>query len=336
MAQPPTVSVLIPTYKYAQYLPQAIESVLSQSYSDFELIISDDASDDGSAEIANEYARRDDRIRFTRQPSNLGMVANWNWCLAQATGLYIKYLFGDDFLIGRDALSVLVSLMEAHPDVTLAASARTTVNENSETTATWNEIGEGGVYDGNDMISWSLRANSNLIGEPSVTMFRKADAGTGFDASLRQLLDWQLWIRLLQKGNLAFTDRCLCAFRRHGQQQTEVNRQLMGSTGEHATLVARYSEYLVRSPAERQLAFACLYRVQKKKNPEPFEVEWAQVARKAIGQDYARSWMRYKLHRPLYKLERAWQKHVLGLSLAAEPPPQLRAAAPIRKIRTGD
>src|ERR1017187_7004523 len=93
---PPKVSVLIPNYNHARYLPAAIESVLQQDFRDFELLISDDCSNDGSAGIIASYAAKDSRIRFQIHPANLGMVRNWNWCLAQARGEYMKFLLADD------------------------------------------------------------------------------------------------------------------------------------------------------------------------------------------------------------------------------------------------
>jgi glycosyltransferase involved in cell wall biosynthesis len=197
----PQVSVLIPTYKYARYLPQAIDSVLNQSFEDFELLISDDDSKDGSAEIIQAYAAKDRRIRFALQSPNLGMVRNWNWCLEQARGAYVKFLFGDDFLMRPDAIRKLFEMMETRPDITLAASARTVVDENSRPIELWNNIQHTGVFNGMNVISWSLRANCNLVGEPSVVMFRKSDAGRGFDLSYKQVVDWEFWIHLLERGN---------------------------------------------------------------------------------------------------------------------------------------
>src|ERR1035441_7330528 len=103
----PRISVLIPTYNYARYLPEAIESVLEQDLRDLEVLISDDGSTDGSAEVIACYAAKDSRIRFQIHPANLGMVQNWNWCLSAARGEYIKFLFGDDKLASRQALRKL-------------------------------------------------------------------------------------------------------------------------------------------------------------------------------------------------------------------------------------
>jgi len=74
MASPPKVSVLVPTYNYARFLPEAIESILAQEFTDYELIVSDDASTDDSADIIRPYAARDSRIRAEFHPANLGMV----------------------------------------------------------------------------------------------------------------------------------------------------------------------------------------------------------------------------------------------------------------------
>jgi glycosyltransferase involved in cell wall biosynthesis len=311
-SQRPKVSVLIPTYKYARYLPQAIESVLSQSFSDFELVISDDDSRDGSEDIIQRYAALDERIRFTLQSPNLGMVRNWNWCLEQARGTYIKYLFGDDFLISRDALVRLVELMQAHPDVRLASSARIVVDEHSSQTAEWNFIGREGLYDGEEIITCSLRSNGNLIGEPSVVMFRSADAGRGFNPAFEQVVDWEFWIRLLQGGTFAFTDEPLCAFRRHSQQQTEINRLSMGSASEHPRLIRQYSRYLVSTPELRQDAFNHARWLRRLRKPSPSDLEMANLLQEALGSSYYGHLLRYKISRPYYNVRRFWQKHILG------------------------
>ena len=68
---------------------EAVDSVLAQDFSDFELILSDDCSGDGSREIIEAYAARDPRIRIQVHEANIGMVQNWNWCLSQARGEYL-------------------------------------------------------------------------------------------------------------------------------------------------------------------------------------------------------------------------------------------------------
>ncbi len=93
----PKVSVCIDVYNYEAFLPEAIESVLRQDFTDFEVIVVDDCSKDRSYEIAQEYARKDSRVTALRNPANLGMVRNRNACLRPARGEYMKILHADDF-----------------------------------------------------------------------------------------------------------------------------------------------------------------------------------------------------------------------------------------------
>lgn len=217
----PSISVLIPTYNYARYLPEAIESVLAQNWTDFELIISDDRSTDGSAAVVARYAALDPRIRFTVQPANLGMVPNWNWCLGQARGDYIKFLFGDDRLGAPDALRQLHALLQAHPGASLAASARSIIRHDSSTAGIWDEFQSGGRHAGARVMARCLTETRNLVGEPSVTLFRRAQAARGFDSRYRQLVDLEFWFHLLEQGDFVYTPEPLCCFRHHAQQQSE-------------------------------------------------------------------------------------------------------------------
>ena len=127
----PRVSVCIPAYNNAHFLAEAIESVLNQTFEQFELLIIDDCSTDATREIADAYAANDDRIVFHANSVNLGMVANWNACLQQSRGEYIKYLFGDDLLASPDALLNMVTVLDGDPAVSLVASARNLIDEHS-------------------------------------------------------------------------------------------------------------------------------------------------------------------------------------------------------------
>ena len=112
----PAVSVLIPSYNCARYLPETIDSVLTQSLRDFELVILDDRSSDSSNEVLEDYARRDERIRYRLNERNLGLVGNWNACLVAARGKYVKFLHSDDKLTRNTSLEQLVSLFEGQQD----------------------------------------------------------------------------------------------------------------------------------------------------------------------------------------------------------------------------
>ena len=238
----PSVSVLIPSYNYARYLPETIESVLSQNLRDFELVIFDDRSSDFSIEVLERYARRDERIRYRVNERNLGMVENWNACLGAARGKYVKFLHADDKLTRRTALEQMVALLEKHPGASLAACGREIIDESSRRVRTKGFAGRRLNLSGAEAIARSVGSGSNLIGEPSCVLFRRADAGRGFDVSYRQLVDLEMWFHLLRAGGLAFTPACLCAFRRHDSQQSSVNRASGAHADEFSELVAAYAD----------------------------------------------------------------------------------------------
>jgi glycosyltransferase involved in cell wall biosynthesis len=266
----PKVSVLIPTYGYARFLPEAIDSVLGQEFRDFELIVSDDASGDGSADIIRGYASRDPRVRAHVQEKNLGMVANWNWCLGQARGQYVKFLFGDDRLESRQALGRMAVALDVNPSATLAVTARLILDDDSNAIEVWDELGSSGLKRGSSVIVRCLCEDRNLIGEPSAVMFRRSAGARGFDMELRQIVDEEMWFHLLQAGDLVYDPEPLCAFRRHAAQQTVVNRVSNVTSSETLVLTARYLDFLAKhtgrptdSYSIRRLLFRSIYYSRK-------------------------------------------------------------------------
>ena len=93
----PKISIIIPVFNTEKYIGKAIESVLSQTYIDFELILVDDASTDNTYSICEEYAKKDKRIRLYKNEKNLGMMPNWNQALKYINGKYWAKLDADDW-----------------------------------------------------------------------------------------------------------------------------------------------------------------------------------------------------------------------------------------------
>jgi glycosyltransferase involved in cell wall biosynthesis len=110
----PLVSVLMTAYNREAFLPAAIESVLSQWWSDFELVVVDDRSSDRTLEIAREYARRDERIRVHANERNLGDYANRNHAASFARGEFLKFHDSDDIMYPH-CLAVMVAALQAEP-----------------------------------------------------------------------------------------------------------------------------------------------------------------------------------------------------------------------------
>jgi glycosyltransferase involved in cell wall biosynthesis len=257
---PPKISVLIPTYNYGRFLAEAIESVLAQDFQDFELLIVDDGSADNTAEVARPFCSRDARVQFAVNAVNLGMANNWNHCLHQARGEYIKFLFGDDKLFHRQALSKMLALLLAHPSAVLAASARAILDEKSKAVDVYRDLAEG-CHDGRKIITAYLMENGkNLVGEPSAVLFRKADARRGFDPKYGQITDVEMWLNMLEKGNLAYTREPLCAFRCHPSQQTERNTASGLARLEHAVF---FSNYAAQPWLPRKVVFPILFHLRR-------------------------------------------------------------------------
>ena len=313
MSHSPQISVLLPCYNQARYLPQAIESVLSQQDADWELLISDDASTDNSPEIIRDYAARDPRIRIQLHTANLGMAANWNGCLQQARGQYVKYLFGDDYHCAPDALSALSKALDTHPHVALATSARQIVDVNSRPLSLADLLGPDGTQNGRDVITRCLLAGKNLIGEPSAVMFRRDLSSRGFDATYRQSIDLEFWAHLLEQGDLAYISRPLCAFRRHKEQQTAVNRHTRAAEQEGLRLYAKYLPLLQQHIAAsgsrhavRSAVFRSLYFARKTANRPPEAKAGEQTLMAYLTPTgYATHWLLHRLAKLLSNLAAA-------------------------------
>jgi len=124
----PRLSVGLPVFNGEKYLDQSLESLLGQSFEDFELIISDNASTDSTPDICRRYGKQDSRIRYIRQPRNIGLSPNHNAVLQQSRGEYFKWAAADD-LYGRDLLKSCVDALNEHPDVVLAHSWEAAIDD---------------------------------------------------------------------------------------------------------------------------------------------------------------------------------------------------------------
>jgi glycosyltransferase involved in cell wall biosynthesis len=132
MTTVPRLSIGLPVYNGQNYVAEALDDLLKQSYQDFELIISDNASTDGTAEICRDYAARDPRIRYVRQPKNIGAAPNHNFVVREAKGEFFKWAAHDD-LFGPDLLARCVQALDEHPDAVLSHAYMAIVDETGET-----------------------------------------------------------------------------------------------------------------------------------------------------------------------------------------------------------
>lgn len=213
-ASSPLVSVCMPSYNSAPFVSAAIRSVLAQDMADWELIIVDDCSTDGTAEIAGRF--KDPRIRFSRNDSKAGPQENWNRCVRLARGRYVKLLCSDDVLHPA-CLRLQAEALDKHgPEgVGLVTCARDIIDEAGRRLMSRRFPGPQGVHDGRQVVRRSIRHGTNIIGEPSAVMFTVeawARAG-GFDGRIAYIIDLDMWFRLLRSHDLYVQKQTLCGFR---------------------------------------------------------------------------------------------------------------------------
>lgn len=208
----PKVTVGIPLYNGMPYIGEAILSVINQTYTDWELIITDDASTDRSAEVVAEF--KDPRIRYHRNPRRMALLNNWSRCLMLGNGEYGKLLCQDD-LLHPTCLERQVAVLDSNPDITLVTSASRVISGCGIPLARRRMFRRSRAYtiqDVTDRMAWT---GTNPIGEPGVGLFRldtwyRMGACCG---TVPYVIDLDLWVRLLRMGRGYYRDEVLFDFR---------------------------------------------------------------------------------------------------------------------------
>jgi glycosyltransferase involved in cell wall biosynthesis len=236
----PRVSVCVDVYNYGRFLPEAVESVLSQDMTNFEIVVVDDCSQDDSFAIARDFAARDSRVKAHQNPANLGMVGNRNACLRLARGEYVKILHADDFLSTPDALRKMTQFLDENPGMSLAASGLSLAGAGTPPRPLRTCFPDRKAVSGTGVIARCLAARRNLIGPPSATMFRRDRASRGFDETFFHSADWEMWFHLLEHGCFGFLDEALTTYRLHEDQQTEKDKETLTRCKDTLGLLDRY------------------------------------------------------------------------------------------------
>ena len=217
----PRVSVCIPVRNGAQFIGQAISSVLEQSYRDFEVIVIDNCSTDNTAALVCEMALRDSRIHFFSNSHDLGSIGNLNRCLQYAHGSYVKYVLADDMLM-PGCLNEMVRALDEQPSVVLVTAGRLIVDGAGRPLAQRHYSTKRAVVAGDKAIQRCL-FGGNYLGEPTAVMFRRCDVTREFSDEFVQLTDMKMWFHLLECGDLMNIPEPLSIIRWHTGQLTNAN-----------------------------------------------------------------------------------------------------------------
>lgn len=186
-ASDPKVSIYISTYNRLEKLKRAVNSVFSQNYINWELLICDDASDDGTYEFASELMLNDSRIRYFRNDSNKGACETRNLGIRNASGLFITGLDDDDEFT-KDRISFFVA--NWNDCYSFLCCNFTNKFPNGTTEVYYKQKENHLVFSFKDML-YENEASNQIF-----TLTERLKAINGFDKSVRRLQDWDTWLRL--------------------------------------------------------------------------------------------------------------------------------------------
>jgi glycosyltransferase involved in cell wall biosynthesis len=208
------VSVVMATYNHAPFVAQAIESVLRQTYGDFEFLIADDGSSDSTSDVVSRF--KDPRIEFVAHPVNRGACVVTNELIEKATGEYVAVMNSDDFWV-LDKLAFQVDFMDRNREFG-ALFGRVLFVDRASARIPKSELPFGSVFDQENRSPgrWLRRFfdSGNCLCHPSVLIRRACYAELGlYDNRFRQLPDLDMWIRLAKRFTFFVADKDLISFR---------------------------------------------------------------------------------------------------------------------------
>jgi glycosyltransferase involved in cell wall biosynthesis len=214
----PKVSVCMPVYNGSDYIAEAIESVLEQTYKDFSLIVCDNCSTDNTEEIARNF--RDSRITYVRNPRNLGPVANANRCLELAEGEYVCIFHHDDVML-QDNLERKVRLLDEHPKAGFVHSNIILIDPLGNVIAQqiWNEDSRKDYMEDGLAVFYrfvkSFHLSSNIFIGSVLARRSCYERVGGFNPDLPHCNDGEMWMRMLLFYNIACIGKPLVKYRVH-------------------------------------------------------------------------------------------------------------------------
>ncbi len=248
---PPSVSVCIPTYNSAHCLDRAIESVLAQTYKDFQILVIDNNSSDRTVALARQYAERDNRLEVRPFDLNIGAYGNFSRCITLAEGTYVKILCSDDML-SPECLAKMVAAFEQHPSVSLVGCSQKNVTTTGEVARIVSSYETEGVIPGRVAARDILFKMSNDIGAPTSVMMKKEDLSDGFDRNYFFLADMDRWCRLLLKGDYYFLKEPLATLSLSDKTGTSVHFKTLLFLADFLRFRDRWANFMEEEGFSRQ------------------------------------------------------------------------------------
>jgi len=246
----PLVSICVPTYNRASALRESLKSTCGQDYAPLEILISDNCSQDETEQVCREIARADARVRYVRQPRNIGLYGNHNFCLDESRGEFICF-FHDHDERSLQIVSEYVSFMRQHPEVGVVCSD-------------WELIGEAGEpigvrdYDvdpitpGLNYIDQTIRSGRSSIGAPGAMIRRSALGSIRFDEQGPiGYGDFVVWFQIAERASIGHISQRLWRWRQ--QRQSQSSRTIEALTQHYVEGLTRYCDaHLKRWPSHEK------------------------------------------------------------------------------------
>ena len=244
----PLVSICVPTYNRSSFLRDSLESIQRQDYPRLEVLISDNASSDETEQVCTDAAAGDGRIRYVRQPRNIGMHANHNFLIEESRGEFLAF-FHDDDLYRPEIVSAYVRFLTSWPNVGLVCSD-------------WDLIDDAGrvigsrrhrvppVTKGHDYIDRTLRSGQSSLGCPGTMIRRSALADIRFDESGSiGFGDFAVWFQVAEGADVGHVEGELWQYRLHGASLSR--RTITAIANDYRQTMNQYcAGYQRRRPAE--------------------------------------------------------------------------------------
>jgi glycosyltransferase involved in cell wall biosynthesis len=276
----PTVTFVIPCYNLAQFLPECVNSILAQTYSDFEILIMDDCSPDNTAEVALSF--RDPRVKHIRNEANLGHLANYNHGIALARGRYVWLISADDALRRPYILERYVFVMERHPEVGYTCCPAVVLDGS-------NELGDKDCLASHDVIFSGkkflrmLLTRGNCVDAASGMVRRECYEKLGaFPLDLPYAGDWFVWCLFALHYDVAYFSEPMVNYRHHRLSMTA---QLTGQR-----FAVRFKDGL-----------AVLWRIRARAQERGYN-DLIKLCRQCIANQYGRNMVGRELEGSTYRM----------------------------------
>ena len=288
------VSVIVPNYNHAAYLNKRINSILSQTFKDYELILMDDNSSDNSREILESY-RSLPNVKIIFNEDNSGSsFKQWNKGMKLSSGEYIWIAESDDFA-DAEFLATLVPVLDNNSEISLVYSQSYEIDESGHIIGNWidqTKIVYAGKWatdftmEGNEMIK-KYMVHDNCVPNASGVLFRrnKMEAIGMADETFRLNGDWLFWIRLMESSTVAFVAKSLNYFRTHGSSVRSIVKSSGLGLFEYTQIIEYVSRHLKLSRQEKKGLVSEFYD-KTKYSPKFYSWKMEPVAFKYLKKSY--------------------------------------------------